>query len=78
METAKVFKSGNSQAVRLPKAFRFESEEVYIKRDGENLILIPVKPNWDSLMKSLDQFSTDFFEDERDQGMMEEREDVFV
>lgn len=44
--TAKVFWSGNSQAVRLPKAFRFppETEEVEVRRQGERIILEPVKP----------------------------------
>jgi antitoxin VapB len=43
--TAKIFWSGNSQAVRLPKEFRFEpgTEEVAIRRDGEQIILEPVK-----------------------------------
>lgn len=39
MATAKVFKSGNSQAVRLPKQFRFRSKEVEIERQGEKLVL---------------------------------------
>lgn len=39
MATARVFKSGNSQAVRLPKQFRFQSEEVEIFRRGEEVIL---------------------------------------
>jgi len=44
--TAKVFWSGNSQAVRLPKAFRFprETEEVEVRRQGERIILEPVRP----------------------------------
>jgi antitoxin VapB len=42
---AKVFKSGNSQAVRLPKALRFDVGEVDITKDGDNLIIKPVKPN---------------------------------
>ena len=43
--TAKIFWSGNSQAVRLPKEFRFEpgTEEVAIRREGEQIILEPVK-----------------------------------
>lgn len=39
MTTAKIFKSGNSQAVRLPKAFRFSSAEVEIFRRGEEVVL---------------------------------------
>ena len=39
MATAKVFKSGNSQAVRLPKAFRFSTDEVEIFRRGDEVVL---------------------------------------
>ena len=49
MTTAKIFKSGNSQAVRLPKEFRFgpETHEVVIRREGENLVLAPLeKEEW--------------------------------
>jgi antitoxin VapB len=41
MKVAKLFKSGGSQAVRLPKEFRFKGSEVYVERDGVRLILIP-------------------------------------
>lgn len=41
MNTAKLFKNGKSQAVRLPKQFKFQGTEVYIKRIGRNVILIP-------------------------------------
>lgn len=41
MDTAKIFTSGNSQAVHLPKAYRFDEEEVYIKRTGQGILLIP-------------------------------------
>ncbi len=46
METAKVFWSGRSQAVRLPKAFRFEAEEVRIRRHGNAVILEPIATDW--------------------------------
>lgn len=46
METAKVFWSGRSQAVRLPKEFRFEGEEVRIRRHGEAVILEPISDDW--------------------------------
>lgn len=42
--TAKLFMNGRSQAVRLPKEFRFEGEEVAIRREGESVVLEPVKP----------------------------------
>ncbi len=57
METAKVFWSGRSQAVRLPKAFRFETDEVRVRRHGNAVILEPVAHDWawlDLLMGPLD------------------------
>ena len=57
METAKVFWSGRSQAVRLPKAFRFETEEVRIRRHGQAVILEPIATDWawlDALVAPLD------------------------
>jgi antitoxin VapB len=46
VETAKLFWTGRSQAVRLPKAFRFEGEEVRIRREGDAVILEPVPADW--------------------------------
>jgi len=43
MDTAKLFKNGRSQAVRLPRAYRFKGREVAIRREGESVILEPVK-----------------------------------
>jgi antitoxin VapB len=45
--TAKVFLTNRSQAVRLPKEFQFAVDEVYIRREGENVILSPRPSNWD-------------------------------
>lgn len=58
METAKIFWSGRSQAVRLPKAFRFEGSEVRIRRHGSAVILEPVAQDWrwlDALAGRLDE-----------------------
>lgn len=41
MQTAKLFKNGRSQAVRLPKDFRFDGEEVYVRREGDSVVLSP-------------------------------------
>ncbi len=46
MDTAKLFWSGRSQAVRLPKAFRFEQDEVRIRRQGQAVILEPIPTDW--------------------------------
>jgi antitoxin VapB len=73
MSQAKVFKSGNSQAVRLPKEFHIDAEEVVIRRVGNMIILIPESEIWDSFEKSLDMFD-DSFMSERCQPDVQERE----
>ena len=73
MKTAKLFQNGQSQAVRLPKEFRFEGDEVFIKKSGSAVVLIPLVNSWDSLFGSLDKFSKDYM-DERSQPKRQERE----
>ena len=63
--TAKLFKNGQSQAVRLPKEFRFDNlKEVFIKKVNGMVILIPKdnKTVWDTMYSNLDNFSNDFME----------------
>ena len=60
MKTAKIFNNGRSQAVRLPKDFRFSEPEVYIKKFQNVVMLIPKDDPWISLLNSLDEFSDDF------------------
>jgi antitoxin VapB len=60
MKTAKLFMNGQSQAVRLPKEFRFEGTEVLIKRVGSAVVLLPIARSWESTSASLGQFSEDF------------------
>ena len=76
MKTAKIFRSGNSQAVRLPKEFRFEGSEVYIKKVGNALVLLPEKNSLDTLFESLDLFSDDFMKVRTD-GFQSAREKLF-
>ena len=76
METAKLFKNGKSQAVRLPKEFRFGSDRVYIKRIGEAVILLPYQTPWKTMLDSLSLFSTDFLA-ERKQPSAQDREDIY-
>jgi antitoxin VapB len=59
METAKIFWSGRSQAVRLPKAFRFETSEVRIRRSGSSVILEPMTDEWGWLDRVVGQFDDD-------------------
>lgn len=74
MKTAKIFQNGQSQAVRLPKEFRFEDTEVFIKKSGNVVQLIPRTDSWNSLFDSLKKFSRDFMV-ERQQPDMDKRED---
>ena len=62
METAKLFRNGRSQAVRIPKEFRFEGTEVFIKKIGNAILLVPYRESWQTLFDSLNQFSDDFME----------------
>ena len=60
METAKVFWSGRSQAVRLPKEFRFEADEVCIRRHGRSVILEPIAHDWAWLDRIVGPVDEDF------------------
>ena len=71
--TAKLFKNGNSQAVRLPRAYRFEGEEVIIKKMGNAVVLLPQKAFYDALLESLAMFSEDFLID-REQPPVQDRD----
>jgi antitoxin VapB len=73
MDTAKVFWSGRSQAVRIPKAFRFETEEVRIRRQGSAVILEPIATDWawlDALVAPLDD---DFVQPVNERPQQQER-----
>ena len=73
MKTAKLFKNGQSQAVRLPRDFRFDDDYVFIKKEGKAVMLIPAKGSWQSLFNSLNKFSDDFLAD-RKQPLTQKRE----
>ena len=63
MQTAKLFRNGRGQAVRLPKEFRFKGDRVFVKKVGNSVVLIPYQRPWQTLFESLGQFSEDFMED---------------
>ncbi len=73
MNTAKIFRNGRSQAVRLPKEYRMFGKDVYVRKLDQMIILLPKKAPWDSLVKSLDRFSQDFMS-KRSQPKLENRE----
>ncbi len=76
MRKTKVFKSGNSYAVRLPKEFRLNCDTVYIKREGKRIVLIPPDNKWDELFDRLRESKdiTSGFMKERNQPLPQERE----
>ena len=76
MKTAKLFRNGQSQAVRLPKEFRFEGDAVFIKKSGSAVVLLPLVNSWDSLIGSLDKFTMDYMAG-RNQPKRQKRETVF-
>jgi antitoxin VapB len=74
MATAKIFQSGNSQAVRLPKEFRFRSKEVEIMRRGNEVVLREKPRNLGDVMDILHSIPEDVFEGIRDLRPPQERE----
>ena len=75
MSTAKVFMTGRSQAIRLPKEFRFEGTEVEIFRRGDEVILREKPVTVDRLFKVLAQMPNDFYAEERVDESPQEREE---
>ncbi|HEY9460880.1 MAG TPA: type II toxin-antitoxin system VapB family antitoxin [Paralcaligenes sp.] len=73
--TVKLFWSGRSQAVRLPKAFRFDSEQVRIRQHGAGLILEPVPESW-SWLDKLSAPDRDFTDAATDQPGIQQRDDL--
>lgn len=73
MERAKLFWSGRSQAVRLPRAYRFEGEEVRIRRVGAAVILEPVARDWDWLDTLAGPVDSDFAAASAEEPAQQER-----
>jgi antitoxin VapB len=63
MITAKIFTNGGSQAIRLPKQFRFQGKEVRIKKIDGGLLLMDGRATWDALFESIGSVSDDFMSD---------------
>jgi antitoxin VapB len=70
--------SGNSQAVRIPREFQLEGDEVEIQRRGNTLVIRPKKETWQPLMDSLAMFTADFMEDGREQPSLQRRKRTFA
>lgn len=77
MKTAKLFQNGQSQAVRLPKEFRMPGKEVYIKKQGNAIVLLPMEKSWDGLFNSLSHFAKDFKMERNQPEENQERKPMF-
>jgi len=77
MDTAKIFQNGQSQAVRLPKQYRFEGDRVIIKRWGRGVVLLPYDASaWDLLEQSLGEFTPDFMDERAQPSEQQTRESL--
>jgi antitoxin VapB len=75
VDIAKIFENGRSQAVRLPKEYRFDDSEVFVKKINDIVLLIPKDSVWKTFESSLKYFSEDFLSD-RNQPEMQKRDDL--
>lgn len=73
MSTTRLFRNGNSQAVRIPREFAISGTEVFIRRVGQGVLIVPSGDPWAVFSAALDQFTDDFLE-QRDQPVAPERE----
>jgi antitoxin VapB len=74
MQTAKLFINGRSQAVRLPKEYKFSGNDVIIQKVGEAVILLPHNKSWEVFLHGLNSFTDDFMSDGRSNDIKQERE----
>jgi antitoxin VapB len=76
MATAKVFKNGNSQAVRLPREFNTKEDEFFIKKDGDLIMLIPKDKVWGIFKEGIEELSDDFLRNGREQPGNQKRKSI--
>ncbi len=77
LQTARLFVNGSSQAVRLPKEFRFQGTEVYVQKVGGCVLLSPKERAWETFMEGVSGFTDDYFaaiENNRAEDIPSERE----
>ncbi len=70
-KTAKIFKNNRSQAVRLPKEYQFDTEEVFIRKQGDEVVLSPRPADWSEYLKNGPVASSDFMCDVEDLPVQE-------
>jgi antitoxin VapB len=73
---SKVFISGNTQAIRIPKEFQVSDKELYIQKVGSALFLFPKSDPWKAFKESISEFSDDCFHDGRMQPDQQDREEI--
>lgn len=74
MKKAKIFMNGQSQAVRLPKEFRFNEDEVSVQKYGDGILILPIAKSLFAFKSSIKDFSDDFM-NERNQPEIQKRDD---
>ncbi|TDM08083.1 MAG: AbrB/MazE/SpoVT family DNA-binding domain-containing protein [Ideonella sp. MAG2] len=75
MDIARIFQSGRSQAVRLPKEYRFEGTEVAVKHFGNGVLLLPLNDPWQTMEDGLAAFEAGFVLS-REQPAAKERDEI--
>jgi len=75
METAEIFQSGRSQAIRLPKKFRFQGKEALIRHFADGVLLLPIDKSWATLEAALQEFEPEF-KPERELPETEKRDTI--
>ena len=70
-QIAKIFMNGRSQAIRLPKEYRFDTDEVYITKQGNSIIISAKEPTWDEFFDSKSAFGNDFLQERLDEQAQE-------
>lgn len=73
IKTTKVFRCGNSQAIRIPREFVVEADEMEIRKRGDVIVLRPKARAWSALVESLGRFTKGFMEDRPKQLPLERR-----
>ena len=77
MLTTKIFNNGNSQAIRIPKEYRFEQDEVFISKIGSALVIFQHNDRLAVLMESLNEFTDDFLKDGRPTELLQKERESF-
>ena len=74
MQTAKIFKNGDSQLLQLPEGMHFSGDEVYIQQTGSSFLIVPKDKVWKNFLEALDEFPEDYFNAVESQNPIPEEE----